>query len=608
MRRSDKKIITSFLVLSCIFLLKDSGISQNSSVFAVRDARVFDGERVLEKAVVVVKDGKILGVGAGIPIPEGANIIDGSGKTLLPGLIDSHTHISPGSLEQSLVFGVTTDIDMFMDVSYMKEVKKLQAEGKNTGRADLISPGTLVTAPGGHGTQYGLPIPTIKTPADAQVFVDARIAEGADFIKIIYGIVAPGQSVIDKDTLAAVIAAAHKRGKLAVVHVTQYKNAREAVEAGADGLAHIFPDERAGEDFVKIAARRRVFIIPTLTVINSILGIAVDDSFLNDSGLSPFLGPADISGLRQTFPASGSMRYENAEETLRMLKAAKIPILAGTDAPNPGTVYGVSLHRELELLVKAGLTPAEALAAATSLPASIFGLKDRGRIVAGLRADLILVEGNPLEDIKATRRIVSIWKGGALFDRTAYQKVIEKQKDDEKKRIKAAPAAGVEAGLISDFEDGRPSSKFGAGWGVSTDSYAGGKSKAEMKVVDEGANGSKRSLLVSGEVAPGLPYAWSGVAFFPGAMPFAPTDLSSKKELVFWARGDAKSCNVMLYLQDKGFMPVYVPLKLEKEWQEFVFPFADFAKTDGRNITGISIAAGPVPGMFTLQIDEVRIR
>src|SRR5258707_1366630 len=96
-------------------------------------------------------------------------------------------------------------------------------------------------------------------------------------------------------------------------------------------------------------------------------------------------------------------------------------ILAGTDAPMPGTAHGVSLHRELELLVHAGLTPLEALAAATSLPADAFGLHDRGRIAPGLRADLLLVEGDPGSDILATRHIRGVWKRGKPVHRSAYR-------------------------------------------------------------------------------------------------------------------------------------------------------------------------------------------
>ena len=107
-------------------------------------------------------------------------------------------------------------------------------------------------------------------------------------------------------------------------------------------------------------------------------------------------------------------------ENVRRLAEAGALLLAGTDAPNPGTVFGASLHRELELLVQCGLDPAQALTAATSEPARVFGLNDRGRVEAGRRADLVLLSGDPLLDITATRSIERIWRGGTPCDRSAF--------------------------------------------------------------------------------------------------------------------------------------------------------------------------------------------
>jgi imidazolonepropionase-like amidohydrolase len=105
---------------------------------------------------------------------------------------------------------------------------------------------------------------------------------------------------------------------------------------------------------------------------------------------------------------------------VRRLADSGVTVLAGTDAPNPGTVFGASLHRELELLVRCGISPAQALAAATTEPAKVFGLTDRGRAAAGQRADLVLVSGNPLTDITATRAIELIWRGGTACDRRTF--------------------------------------------------------------------------------------------------------------------------------------------------------------------------------------------
>ena len=115
-----------------------------------------------------------------------------------------------------------------------------------------------------------------------------------------------------------------------------------------------------------------------------------------------------------------------------------MPILAGTDAPNPGTAHGASIHRELELLVRAGLAPIEALRAATSAPAKAFSLLDRGRVAAGLRADLLLVHGDPTRDIRATRDIAAIWKTGHIVDRETYRDEIRVARSSQRLKVLAA--------------------------------------------------------------------------------------------------------------------------------------------------------------------------
>jgi imidazolonepropionase-like amidohydrolase len=126
--------------------------------------------------------------------------------------------------------------------------------------------------------------------------------------------------------------------------------------------------------------------------------------------------------------STSKANFANALKTIRALRTANVPLLAGTDATNPGTAHGVSIHRELELLVQAGLTPTEALRSATSIPAETFGLNDRGRIAPGLRGDLVLVKGDPTQDVLATRDIVSIWKTGAEVNRSSARALVEKER------------------------------------------------------------------------------------------------------------------------------------------------------------------------------------
>jgi imidazolonepropionase-like amidohydrolase len=603
--------ITFLLLLSMpAFFITRAG---TNSGFMIRNARVFDGRKVLDQTDVWVDDAKIKAVGKNLKVPSAVKTIDAAGDTLLPGLIDSHTHAWGDALKQSEIFGVTTELDMFTDMKFMQQTKKDQAAGKDLDWADLFSAGSLATAPGGHGTEYGVPVPTLSSPSEAQAWVDARIAEGSDYIKIIvddgsaYGSHRP---TLNMETVKALIDAAHRRGKLVVVHIGTQKDAREVVNAGADGLAHLFADSAPGPDFASLAAAHHVFVVPTLTVLESVSGIPSGESLTTDSRLAPYLTADDTANLKRSFgkmPTAPSEKY--AEQTVAQLKAAHVPLLAGTDAPNPGTTHGASIHRELELLVRSGLTPQEALVAATSVPAATFHLGDRGVIAPGKRADLLLVKGDPMRDITATRDIVSVWKLGVEDDRASYRAAIEKAKKEAPKAAQAqAPApAGSESGLISDFDDGTANTKFGMAWMVSTDAIAGGKSTGEMKVVDGGANQTKHALEVSGVIDGGLPYAWSGVMFSPGAQPFAPVNLSARKNITFFAKGDGQTYRVLFFTESGGRMPSQQSFTAGAEWKKFSIPFSAFDGTDGHDISAILFVGGPARGKFDFQIDEVKL-
>src|SRR5690606_18386256 len=190
-----------------------------------------------------------------------------------------------------------------------------------------------------------------------------------------------------------------------------------------------------------------------------------------DARLAPFLSPTDLQSLSNPFTDFPQLAYSNARDGVQMFHEAGIRILAGTDAPNPGTAFGASMHRELELLVQAGLSPAEALAAATTVNADTFGLDDRGHIEPGMAADLLLVRGDPTANITDTREIVAVFKSGVPADRDAYQQALadaQAQAEDA-----AAEQAELMEGegplLVSDFEAGDTSVGFGQQWQPTTD-------------------------------------------------------------------------------------------------------------------------------------------
>jgi imidazolonepropionase-like amidohydrolase len=347
---------------------------------ALTRVRIFDSRRLLDPGTVVIENGTIGGDA------HGARVIDGRGGVLLPGLIDAHVHLhGPQTLEQLARFGVTTALDMGTWPASLVASLREQA-----GVTDIRSSGVGATSPRSRhaGLVPGRPLDgLVGDPRSAQKYVADRVAEGADYIKIIIDL--PG---FDQETVGALAAAARASGKKTIAHAATFDAVSMAQRAGVDAVTHAPLDRALDEASVSAMAGAGRIAIPTLTMMEQIV--------------------ANIS-------AHGPS-YEPARTSVAALHRAGVPVLAGTDANNATGVpaspeHGSSMHRELELLVAAGLTPAEALRAATVLPARYFGLPDRGVIEAGKRADLMLIAGDPLADIGATRQIERVWCTGIEY-------------------------------------------------------------------------------------------------------------------------------------------------------------------------------------------------
>ncbi|AHH18576.1 putative amidohydrolase [Nocardia nova SH22a] len=352
---------------------------------ALTNVRIFDGT-VLRSPSTVVIDGDTIGAD-----PGGARVIDCAAMILLPGLIDAHVHVEDlGNLTRLTDFGVTTALDM---AAWPRE--RIDALRHRPGRTDIRTAGIPATAPGSaHSALPGFPAAGVLSgPEGAEQFVEDRIAEGADYIKLVADIPGPDQATLD-----ALVVAARGHGKLTVAHAVSAAAYAMAVAAGADVVTHAPLDAVVAESVVaRMVADGRV-VVPTLTMMAGIV-----ERFAQAAGGSSH--------------GAAWSNYDAARDSVTAMYRAGVPILAGTDANvgegTPATPsHGDSLHHELELLVEAGVTTVDALRAATSLPAEYFGLGDRGVIEPGRRADLVLVDGDPVNDIRDTRNISRIWCGG----------------------------------------------------------------------------------------------------------------------------------------------------------------------------------------------------
>ncbi len=358
-----------------------------SEAIAITDVKVFDGNALTAERTVVIENGVIS------EATSAERTIDGQHGTLLPGLIDAHVHLlSLADLERGTRWGVTTMLDM--GSPSMKLTDSLR---HRQGMADIRGPGNTASAPGGiQTTRMGMPASSAVTgPTDADRFVAERVSEGADYIKVI--VEDPnrmGSAAFDVATIAALVKAAHRAGLKVIAHVTTLIALTNAVDGGVDVLTHAPIDADVDDKLASSLAARGIVSVPTLIMMRTV---------------------ASIAGRMPTHGAGTD--YAHARSTVSAFHRAGMPILAGTDAnaapASPAPIpHGEALHDELRLLVEAGLTPVEALRSVTVASAAFFGLTDRGIIEAGRRADLLLVEGDPTQDIAATRAIRGIWVAG----------------------------------------------------------------------------------------------------------------------------------------------------------------------------------------------------
>ena len=384
------------------------------------NARIFDGRWLLAAdSLVIDADGRIAALGTGLP-PEGS-IVDAGGGTLMPGLIDASTHTSPLSLALGLRFGVTTELEMMG--MWSSELRRSVAQADAL--ADLRTALYAVTPKGGHPTEL-LPADSpmhdngVATPDEARAHVRQMVEQGADYIEVMIeeGTVLghPGLPVPSPETVRAAVDEAHRHGKLVIAHAFTAEAVRKAIDGGVDGLTHFMIDEAATPQIARTLAARGMFVVPCNVVSASILG---------RSGAALAADPRVRARLpaiwRETLSASiASYDGQTPDILLRSMRAlgdAGVTTLVGTDSafPSPsvgGVAHGASVHAEMGFFVDAGWSPAEAIAAATSETARAFDLGDRSRIAPSMRADLLLVDGDPQSDMGDSLSIRRVWKRG----------------------------------------------------------------------------------------------------------------------------------------------------------------------------------------------------
>jgi len=400
--------------------------AQSASVTAIVGGRLIDGtgKPAIENSVVILQNGKISAAGpaASTPVPQGAQIVDAHGKSVLPGLWEMHAHFE--QVEWGPIYlatGVTTARDVDNEREFIVAARDAIAAGQGIGPRLVMAGVVDGTGP------FALGVIRVDTPEQAREQVQKYKAEGFQQIKI--------YSSVKPEILKVVTAEAHRLGMTVTGHIPFGMNAIQGIEDGMDQINHveyltkvmvdpksqtIDPDAPNVKKVIKLLLAHHIVVDDTLALMEVILH-PLDHPL---SGFEPGIlrvAPELKEGL-ETMGAPPPRAEQSAatframEATVRLLHQSGVPIVAGTDQAVPG----FSLDREIELYVQAGFTPMEAIQAATLVPARAMGMeKDSGTIEIGKRADVILVDGNPLENISDIRKVSAVFAAGKMYQPAA---------------------------------------------------------------------------------------------------------------------------------------------------------------------------------------------
>lgn len=357
----------------------------------IKNAKIFDGEKLLEPRDIFVNDDVICE-----SLEGDSKIIDGEGCTLLPGLIDSHIHLNGHeNLSEAAKFGVTTMLDMgtgsdelinnLRDKKGLTEIKSSHQPIVPQAAEPLLK--AMESSMAEHMRKK-----FVSSVPDVKAQIDTQIKKGADYIKVILGEKPLMKKEMTPELLREIVKYSHERGKMVHVHTTSVHTYELAINAGVDVLHHLPQGELLPKDLLETMKAKDLTAVPTL---------------LMDKGMA--------EAAKRLMPERGA-DYSFVKKNFETLHEVGVRIIAGTDANYTNKMnfvpHGESMHTELELMVEAGMTPIEALVSATSLPAKFFSLAKRGIIAPGYRADLLLVKGNPTENISEIKSIQKVWIAG----------------------------------------------------------------------------------------------------------------------------------------------------------------------------------------------------
>lgn len=351
---------------------------------AIKNVRAFDGEKLTEPTTVTFENGYIT------ESKPADVLIDGEGKTLLPGYIDAHIHLNDvDNLRKAVRCGITTMMDM-----QPTSVELVDSLREIPGLTSVTTCASVAVGPGGLLPKIVIirdeDVIHDTDPQEGANYVDRMVKKNAEYIKVILEMPPATEKMLTTEQVKPIAKRSHEQGKLVFVHTTTEPAWRIALEAGCDVMNHLPRKAVLPDDIIEAVCDGKHYVIPTLIM---------------------------MKGLIDQKPDGSNGNFQNCIDSLRKLHEAGAIIIAGSDAnltnKANNVVHGESFLTELELMVSAGMTPVEVLKSMGQTPAKYFDfLSDRGSISPGKRADLVLVDGDPTKDISACRNIMKVWVKG----------------------------------------------------------------------------------------------------------------------------------------------------------------------------------------------------
>ena len=449
-------------VLLCLFLASIVFAQQQApqGLVVIQGATVITatGRPSIRNAAIVVEGGRIRDVGPRneVRVPNNAQVIDARGKWVIPGLIDAHVHFSQSgglytrpdiidlrkqrpyekemewikdhissTFERYLASGITGAVDCGGPM-WNFEVRDIASKTQKAPRVAVAGPLISTFLPPTTSTDDP-DIVKPNSPDQARDLVRRQLERNPDLIKL-WWVRRPGDNLdAQVEIMSAAINESKSRKVRVAVHATELETAKAALRAGADILVHSVTDRLVDNEFINLVKSRDILYMTTLWVESGYRMVLSRQVALNDieqkngdpeviatwSDLSK-IPPNDIPGGIPQIPppAKRPIAYDN----LMLLDTAGVRVVGATDAGNIGTLHGPSLHREFELMAEAGMRPMDILTSATKNAAAVMGRQDVGTLEKGKYADLVILDGDPLADIKNTRKIFKVMKGGEFFN------------------------------------------------------------------------------------------------------------------------------------------------------------------------------------------------